>query len=273
MAFIITFTIGISIIAWIIGKPLLLKHQRKRLRAKHFPLQWRMFLERRVPIYRRLPDSLKKQLQGHIQIFLAEKQFIGCAGLEITAEIKVTIAAQACLLLLNRDTDYYPDLHYILVYPSAFVVNQEVRDEAGVQTTKRRVLIGESWDTGKVILAWDEIQYDTQNMNDGENVVIHELAHQLDHESGHTNGAPLLGTQSAYLTWARVLKREYRKLGDQIARGEETVLDGYGLNSPAEFFAVATEAFFEKTSQLKLQHPELYEQLRSYYKVDPSEWR
>lgn len=268
----IILTLGIIIIGFIIGKPMVLERRRRRLRAKHFPLKWKMLLDKRLPIYRRLPEALKQQLHGHIQVFLAEKQFVGCGGLTITIEIQVTIAAQACILLLNRPTHYYPDLDYILVYPSAFIVKREVSNAAGIHTLERQVLTGESWDTGKVIIAWDEVQYDIDNVNDGSNIIFHEFAHQLDHESGSTNGAPLLENPSSYVTWARVLGREYRKLGEHLARGESTVMDYYGAKNPAEFFAVATETFFEKSQQMKSQHPELYEQLRNYYKVDPSEW-
>lgn len=272
MGLVIILALGIVIIGFIIGKPIVLERRRKRLRAKHVPLKWKMLLEKRWPIYRRLPEELKTQLHGHIHVLLAEKQFIGCAGLVITEEIKVTIAAEAGILLLNRKTHYYQDLTYILVYPSAFIVNREVSNAAGIHTIEREVLTGESWDTGKVIIAWDEVQYDINNVTDGSNLILHEFAHQLDHESGSTDGAPLLDKPSSYVTWARVLSREYRKLNEYRARGESTVMDYYGAKNPAEFFAVATETFFEKSQQMKSQHPELYEQLRNYYKVDPSEW-
>jgi hypothetical protein len=272
MGLFIILALGIVIIGFIIGKPIALERRRKRLRAKHFPLNWKMLLDKRLPIYRRLPENLKTQLHGHTQVLLAEKQFIGCAGLVITEEIKVTIAAEASILLLNRKTHYYQDLTYILVYPSAFIVNREVSNAAGIHTIEREVLTGESWDTGKVIIAWDEVQYDIDNVNDGSNLIFHEFAHQLDHESGSTDGAPLLEKPSSYVTWARVLSREYQKLNEYRARGESTVMDYYGAKNPAEFFAVATETFFEKSQQMKSQHPELYEQLRNYYKVDPSEW-
>jgi Mlc titration factor MtfA (ptsG expression regulator) len=171
-------TVGLFITS-VLGKPVFRGYRRKRLRVKPFPAGWEQILKSGVPIYRRLPDPLKQQLCGHIQVFLAEKHFYGCGGLEITNEIRVTIAAQACLLLLNRKTYYYPKLFSILIYPSIFVVQRGTRDEAGVHTEKWNVLSGESWEAGKVILAWDEVRYGVQDRTDGDNVVLHEFAHQL----------------------------------------------------------------------------------------------
>lgn len=225
-----------------------------------------------MPIYQRIPDPLKRQLHGHIQVFLAEKHFYGCAGLDLTDEIKVTIAAQACLLLLNRKTDYYQKLFSILVYPSVFVVDREMRDEAGVHIQKQNILSGESWEVGKVILAWDEVLEGAQDMTDGENVVFHEFAHQLDQEDGAANGAPLLAKRSAYLSWARVLGRAYDELRQALERGESTVINPYGAQNPGEFFAAATEAFFETPQRMRATYPELYEELSRYYRVDPAAW-
>lgn len=264
-------TVGLFITS-VLGKPVLRDYRRKHLRAKPFPPEWEQILEGGVPIYRRLADPLKQQLRGHIQVFLAEKCFYGCGGLEITDEMRVTIAMQACLLLLNQKTDYYPKLFSILVYPSVFVVHRETRDEAGVHTEKRNVLSGESWAVGKVILAWDEVRYGVQDRMDGENVVLHEFAHQLDQEDGVANGAPLLGSQSAYLNWARVLSQAYEELRRDLEQGEETVINPRGAENPGEFFAAATEAFFEIPEQMKATHPELYQELSRYYRVDPEEW-
>jgi Mlc titration factor MtfA (ptsG expression regulator) len=205
-------------------------------------------------------------------VFLAEERFYGCAGLEITDEMRVTIAAQACLLLLNRETGYYEKLFSILVYPSVFVVDREMRDVAGVLTHKLNLLSGESWEAGKVILAWDQVLQGAQDMRDGENVIFHEFAHQLDQEDGAANGAPLLAKQSAYLNWARVLSRAYDELRQALERGEETVINPRGAENPGEFFATATEAFFEIPEQMKITSPELYEELRRYYQVDPAAW-
>ena len=259
------------IIAWVLGRPILRERRRERLRCTPFPAASERLLQGQVPIYRRLPVPLKQQLQEHIQVFLAEKEFYGCAGLEVTEAMRVLIAAQACLLILNRKTDYYGKLRSILVYPSAFIVRQEHRDEAGVVTIAPHVHTGESWEVGRVILAWDEVEEGLRGRS-GSNVVLHEFAHQLDEEDRAADGVPLLADPAHYQTWARVFSKEYQALREIAPRGEPTVLDPYGAEAPAEFFAVATEAFFQTPEQLKHHHPELYEQLREYYRVDPAAW-
>jgi MtfA peptidase len=271
VALVLILTVGTLVIALIIGKPLFRELKRKRLRAQPFPIQWKPFIEK-ISLYRCLPHPLKKQLQGHIQVFLAEKDFVGCGGLEMTDEIKLTITTQACLLLLNRKTGYYKELCSILVYPSQFIVNEERIDFAGVKTHKRRVLAGESWDLGKVIISWEDAKRDTLYFRDGSNVVLHEFAHQLDHEQGNTNGVPILKNKASYVTWAKIFGKEYQKFCQTIARSKNTVMDKYAATDPAEFFAVATETFFEKPISLKTEHQALYSQLQNYYQVDPSEW-
>ncbi len=260
------------VIAWVLGRPILRERRRERLRRTPFPAPWERLLQERVPIYRRLPLPLKHELQEHIQVFLAEKGFYGCAGLEVTEAMRVLIAAQACLLIFNRKTDYYGKLRSILVYPSAFIVPEEHRDEAGVVTIAPHIRIGESWEIGRVILAWDEVEEGSRDRS-GSNVVLHEFAHQLDEEDSAADGVPLLANPAHYQAWARVFSKEYNALREQAPRGEPTVLDPYGAEAPAEFFAVATEAFFETPEQLKNHHPELYQQLRDYYRVDPAAWQ
>jgi len=167
--------------------------RRERLLRNAFPAAWRKILQKRMPLLRRLPTDLQLQLKKHIQVFIAEKKFIGCAGLRITDEIRVVIAAQACLLLLNRSTDYYPNLRQILVYPDAFLVDRVSVDSSGVQQEQRQALAGESWEQGQVILSWQDCLEGAALPDDGRNVVIHEFAHQLDQESGSANGAPFFG--------------------------------------------------------------------------------
>ncbi len=241
--------------------------------ARPFPRAWSEILERNLPLYRRMDQPLQQQLQRLIKQFLHQKRFFGCAGQAITEEIRVTIAAQACLLLLNRPTDVYGKLRFILVYPRAFVARHTQYSEAGVESEHAAVLQGESWDSGKVILSWDDIQHDVRNFSDGRNVILHEFAHQLDEEDGASNGAPLLQSSSGYRSWARVLTREYDALQESVALGREGLLDHYGATSPAEFFAVITEAFFEQPGLLNELHPELYAQLQAFYRIDPSQWQ
>jgi Mlc titration factor MtfA (ptsG expression regulator) len=247
------------------------KQRREKLRQNPFPAEWAAILERNVPIYGRLPEDDQLELQGLIQIFLAEKVFEGCNGLEINDEIKVTIAAQACMLLLRRDTDVYPKLITILVYPSAYVSNMPRHSLQGVVTEGPQGRLGEAWTSGVVVLSWDDALHGAADVRDGYNVVFHEFAHQLDMEDGSADGAPILPRRHMYSAWARVLGAEYAELRKAAEAGKKTVLDDYGATEPAEFFAVATEVFFEKPVQLKKKHPELYDELKAYYGQDPEQ--
>jgi Mlc titration factor MtfA (ptsG expression regulator) len=237
-----------------------------------FPAEWRVILKRNFPVYRRLPTDLQLQLKKLIKQFIHEKSFTGCGGQEITDEVKVTVAASACILLLNRDSDNYAGLEYIFVYPSAFVAKRETVNLEGLTIEKPQGLLGESWSNGKVILSWEDVVRGNRNFTDGANVAIHEFAHQLDNESGVTNGAPFLGGGKRSSNWATVFSEEFRKLQQAAHRGDETVIDYYGASQPAEFFAVVTETFFEKPREMMAKHPKLFEQLQGYYKVDPSDW-
>ena len=240
------------------------RSQRRRALAAPFPAGWLTTIRRNIPPYSKLPPEMRQQVQDYTQEFLYDKSFEGCGGLVLNDEIKVTIAAQASLLLLNRRVRCYPRLYSVLVYPSAYVVKSEI-DEKSIR-------LGESWRTGAVVLAWDSVQHGVANFADGHNLVIHEFAHQLDQEDGSGDGAPILGGSSSYATWARVLSREYERLRKRVGKGKKTVMDAYGASHPAEFFAVASEAFFEKPRQLRSKHPELYDELRKFYQVDPLEW-
>ena len=258
--------LGIAVAAWI-------PHFRLRRALKApFPEEWVPVLERNIQIYRNLPGPLRLQLRRLIKQFLHKKQFFGAGGLEITDEIRVTIAAEACMLLLNRNSGVYPKLRYIIVYPSAFVVKHGGVDEDGVVDARPRDLLGESWDQGKVILAWDGVLRGAQNFLDGHNLVLHEFALQLDSETGNTDGAPLLGGIGSYRSWAEVLSGEYIELQQDSRRGRRSLMDHYGATNPAEFFAVATETFFEKPRQMSKYHAELFETLMAYYRVDPRDW-
>jgi Mlc titration factor MtfA (ptsG expression regulator) len=243
---------------------------RKNLRSLPIKPEWIKILEKNVKIYRRLPASLREELHGHIQVFLQEKNFEGCGGLALTDEIKVTIAAQACLLLLNRKTNYYPRLASIVVYPSTYIVRND-KDEEGM-VIPEELRLGESWRTGVVVLAWDEVLSGALDPADGANVVFHEFAHQLDQEDGESDGTPILERRSQYLSWGRVLSNEFTLLQKKSLKHVNTVMNRYGATDPSEFFAVATETFFEKSQQMKLAHPELYDELKSYFKVDPLTW-
>jgi Mlc titration factor MtfA (ptsG expression regulator) len=246
------------------------RRRRQQLRAAPFPAAWLEIMERNVPFSACLPENDRRELQGLVQIFLAEKHFEGCGGLELTDEIKVTIAAQACLLLLHRETDIYPRLITILVYPNAYLAKDAEPIGAGAVLEGESIRLGESWPSGVVVLSWDDVRAGASDIHDGQNLVFHEFAHQLDREDGAINGAPLLERGSQYVAWARVLNAEFERLRRDRWLGRETVLDQYGATDPAEFFAVATEAFFEKPRVLQKRHPQLYEELKSFYRQDPA---
>jgi MtfA peptidase len=246
------------------------RHRRQRLRARPFPEVWTRIITRNLPIFRRFSLADQTELMGHIHVFLAEKYFEGCGGLELTDEIRVTIAAQACILLLHRQTDYYPELTTILVYRSAYIAKEDrylgdniwEQGEAGRLGHTGRQL-------GSLVLAWDEAKRGAADPADGANLVMHEFAHQLDFEDFRTDGAPALVTRAEYLAWARVMSREFEALRAAAEAGTPTVLDTYGATNAAEFFAVATEAFFERPCALRARRPELYAQLARFYRQDP----
>lgn len=244
--------------------------RRKRIREQPFPAHWMEVIERDFPYYRKLTPAEQAELRGHIMIFLDEKRFEGCAGLEITDEIRVTIAAQACLLLLNRDTDYFPLITTVLVYPANYSAQKTEHRPDGTIWEETDEREGESWHRGPVVLSWDDILRDSTDPRAGRNVVLHEFAHQLDSESGAEEGAPELPQRSMYAAWSEVLSREYERLLDDLDHGRRNVIDEYGATNPAEFFAVVTEAFFVKPLALQRAHPELYDQLKSFFRQDPA---
>ena len=243
-----------------------------RIEKQAFPEPWQQTLIARLPFVAKIPLAEQKQLQLLIKVFLADKTFYGCAGLEIDDDIRVTVAAQACLLILNQNRIPYPDLDSILIYPSTFVATREVANELGLVSTNHIAMLGESWSQGKVVLAWDNVKKGVMNLQDGHNVVLHEFAHQLDHESGSTNGVPALSTRGAYRSWAHTFSEEFEELQKDAVRGRHSLMDHYGATNPAEFFAVATETFFERPKEMAAYHQELYQQLKNYYKLDPGQW-
>ncbi|MGE5162082.1 MAG: zinc-dependent peptidase, partial [Betaproteobacteria bacterium] len=250
MGLLILAAIFVAVLGWTLRDALFTGWRRARLRARPFPREWREYLRRRVPYVRALPADLQLQLKKHIQVFLAEKPFTGCDGLEVTDEMRVTIAAQACLLLLNRRTDYFPNATEILLYPGKFIVDREVPDGIGLARRDRSVLAGESWSSGQVILSWDDAVEGAERVDDGFNVVIHEFAHQLDQENGATNGAPFMRSRARRERWAEVLGREFAALQSRLAGGQPSLIDAYGATNPGEFFAVVSELFFERPREL-----------------------
>ncbi|MDP8214302.1 MAG: zinc-dependent peptidase [Candidatus Euphemobacter frigidus] len=246
------------------------KKYREKIRRRSFPSEWIEFIRENVPYFRALPEEDRKELLGDILVFLDEKHFEGCGGLEITDEIRVTIAAEACILQLHRKNNNYPRLRSILVYPHAYQVTGRKVEPGGFIREGVETRGGESWSRGSVVLSWDDVRKSAADIHDGHNVALHEFAHQLDQEDGSADGAPVLPHRSMYLTWARVLGKEYQDLLTRIESHHPVDIDPYGAISPAEFFAVVTEYFFEKPVRLKRKHPELYEELRLFYNQDPA---
>jgi MtfA peptidase len=249
------------------------QRRRRRLQAQPFPKEWLVTIERNVSFFHRLSANDQAELLGHIQVFLAEKRFEGCDGLEITDEVRVTIAAQACLLLLHRKTDYFPRLLTILVYPSTYLAEDRRHVRGHVWQEGKMARLGE---TGRwldaIVLAWDAVKSGAADPSDGKNVVLHEFAHQLDYENYAEDGAPALATRDQRLSWQEVMRGEFASLRAADETGIPTLLDTYGATNPAEFFAVSTEAFFERPRALRARHPKLYAELRSYFHQDPIEY-
>ena len=249
----------------------LLKQRRwRQLRSQSVPETWQPMIERNVSFFKRLPAEDQAELLGHMQVFLAEKLFEGCGGLKLTDEIRLTIAAQACLLLLHRKTRYFPTLVTILVYPSTYMVEENRPLQGPVWEEVALPRLGETGRRmGTLVLTWEAAKYGGADPSDGKNVVLHEFAHQLDFENGATDGTPALDSRQQQLSWAQVMRTEFASLRAADETGIPTLLDTYGATNPAEFFAVATEAFFEQPYALRTQHPKLYAELQSFFRQDP----
>lgn len=253
--------------------------RRKRLRraeitGRPFPDEWLHVMRRSAPFYRRLPDEHQRALRRCVQIFVAEKAFLGSGGLNITDPIKVSVAAPACLLIVGTpELDVYPRLREIIVHPHNFGDVIEAVGPDGRPYRIPRLRAGEAWRRGPVVLAWNSIRRSVAAPCDGYNVVFHEFAHVLDMQTGIADGTPPLRTRQQQADWARVFNAEFEAFTEANRRGRHTFLDPYGASNPAEFFAVVTEHFFEQSRQLRTEHPELYAQVKALYRQDPAEWQ
>lgn len=242
------------ILAW------LRRRRRRRLLATPFPEAWRALLSR-YPFYTRLDERECGRLHDILRVLVAEKRWEGI-GLEVTDEIRVTVAACAALPLLAIEHAYYEDVTSILLYPTTFGSVTH-----GGQQGDGASLLGEAWYRGPVRLAWDSALGGVLNAEDGRNVILHEFAHRLDMLDGFVDGTPQLKDRSAYAAWTRVMTEEFERLRGK--RRGKSMLDPYGARNEGEFFAVATEAFFEQPRQMKRRHPALYEVLQGYFLQDP----
>jgi len=230
----------------------------------------RELVANQVPLTRRLPSELSCKLEGKIQAFLNQVEFTGCNGLEVTEEMRFSIAAQACLLIVNSDT-WYDHLHTILVYPGAFKSRHASRS-GYVVTERETVRTGESWSRGPVILSWAHAQQGALNTKDGHNVVFHEFAHQIDDLSGYTDGVPNLAESQSFAKWEHVFVHAHKRHLQHVQAGRKTVIDAYGAEGHEEYFAVTVELFFERPTALKREEPAVYEQLAKLFRLDPSTW-
>ena len=248
--------------------------RRKKLSVTPFPKAWEEILINEFPLYTKLPTPLQIDLQNRIEFFVAEKHFEGCGGFEITDEVRVLIAAQACVLLLNTPHRIFPRLTTILVYPSTYVA-KNLRSDGVTQSNEGVTVAGQSSGWGEqVILGWSHVVGGAMNDNDGHNVVFHEFAHQLDSESGNANGVPHFnhGQGKMYQPWLATVGSEFSEFLAKVKKHQKDVIDTYGATNSAEFFAVVTETFFEKPHRLYREHPALFEQFRQFYNLDPRDW-
>lgn len=253
-----------------------LRRLRRERLARGFSEAEKAILDRDFPRWRDIPAPLLRRFAGDTRVLMEEKNFEPCGSLPaVSDEMRLLISAQAALTTLGmRNHRYFPKLQSILIYPGAFRDHGRRRFDLR-QAEDRGVLYGESWDTGSVILSWDNVVAGGRNADDGMNVVIHEFAHQLDQYNGIADGVPQLADRAAYARWAAVMGPHYEALVAACADdlGPEPFLDPYGATHPAEFFAVASESFFEDPSDLVEEHPELYEELKHYYGLDPASWK
>jgi MtfA peptidase len=245
------------------------RRRREKLLAEAFPAEWLRFLHQNVAHYDYLTEAEQAKLRDKLRIFIAEKRWEGCGGLQITDEIKVTIAAQACLLVLAmEEDDYFARVKSILVYPSGYRGPSERDGATGFVFDDPRE--GEAWYRGPVVLSWADVQKEGRDPTQGKNLVFHEFAHQLDMLDGAVDGTPLLRDPQQARKWRRVMTAEYEQLVEDSEHGEASLLDEYGAKDEGEFFAVATECFFTRPVEMQRRHSRLYALLRDYYRQDPA---
>lgn len=245
---------------------------RRKLHRQPIPAAQRELLEHNVRHYRLLPESLRAILEKQVQILLGEKKFEGCGGLIVTEEMRVTVAGYAGLLLLHKSFDYYPRLGTVVLYPESFATPIRSADHAGIVTETVEERLGESWQEGTVVLAWESIREFIDGRGGDCNVILHEFAHQIDVQCGFTAGAPLLTQPDGGHDWEELLESEQRWQRAARRRGRPAILDPYAFTSAEELFAVATETFYMRPLRLKANHADLYRELQAVYGMDPASW-
>jgi MtfA peptidase len=249
-------------------------YRRKKLAEAPFPPSWEEIVRRNVAHYCLLASEESNHLRRLIQVFIAEKKWEGCGGLELTDEIRVTISAQACLLLLGLPHEFYRNVLTILVYPSTVVPPERKLGHFETALAPLEIaqpIIGQAFRQGPVILIWDAVLRGGRHPELGHNVVYHEFAHKLDMLDGASDGTPPLRDRAEYRDWVNTCSREFLRLKQAATAGRKTFLDVYGATNEAEFFAVATEQFFDQPLRMKEQAAELYRVLKEYYRQDTAE--
>ncbi len=245
--------------------------RRRRILATPFPREWDSIIDRNVAIATRLDAPGRAKLRELVQVFIAEKHWEGAGGLEMDDEVKVTIAAQACMLILERDAELYKDVGSIIVYPSTVRTQprpQSFFEQPRMMERHGAWIHGEAMLGGPVVLAWDAVLAGGNEITSG-NVVFHELAHKLDMATGAVNGTPPLANRHERKRWGAVCSESYKRHRTAVEHGYPTLMDSYGALNEAEFFAVATETFFCRPAALALEHPQLYVALRDFYRTEP----
>jgi hypothetical protein len=248
------------------------RYWQYKLKDKTLHPEQRNTLLKYMPIYRRMTDAQRLVLEKHVIWFLANKTFIGCGGLKVTGAMKLIVAADACVLVLNKPWPLFRNVKQILLYPSAYYANETSKDGAGLISYHQTIRQGESWPGGTLVLSWHDVLNGNRLPNDGHNLVFHEFAHQLDQETGATTGTPLLKDKLAYQQWNKEFSRAFKLLKAHIAYGMPHVIHSYGATNEAEFFAVLTETFLEKPEALKQFDPVIYDLLLEYFGFDPRHW-
>lgn len=264
-------------IRWCFSEPMwdwIRNYRQRKVLETPFPVEWESILETRVAHYRRLNEKEQKKLRDMIQLFVAEKYWEGCGGLVLTDEVRVVIAAGACLLILAIPNRLYRNVKSIFVYPSTVMTPDRkpgVFESSFTPARGSMPILGEAHLRGPIILVWDAVKHAAKHPETSHNVVYHEFAHKLDMLDGRADGTPQLTSTEQYRRWVEVCEREFLRLRSDAENGKSNFLDSYGATNEAEFFAVITEQFFELPEDMKNYHPDLYELLRDFYRQDPAE--
>lgn len=249
------------------------QRRRRRILQTPFPDDWTSTIARNVLLSHWLPADLSGRLRQLTRVFATEKNWEGCGGLELTDEMRVTISALACLLIVGLDQDYYDHVSTILVYPDAYLATQGQTTPSGIVNELGEPRLGEAWWRGPVIVSWRGALAGGRRRQPGHNLVLHEFAHQLDMLNGHiVDGTPPLHSADAVARWIQVMEPAYQRLIRDCRSGRPGLVNCYGTTNRGEFFAVLTEAFFDQPQVLQHRHPAVYSVLREFYRVDPAKW-